>query len=420
MNRVAKSLGKLHVERLALLGICAALPIAIFGLVYVGVQNYSAIIRQNTLQLYEQNNKLIVSRLGDNISDQQATRRVLQQPEADLIVSNVLITTPEVGVYRVLASTNEQREGTRSQDVVYGNVAREQKSAATHREGGRVSVVAPLFDSSGRVLALIESEYEAGKQLSSLEAVATKSYIAAGLLSIVAAVCLLLVGNSSAVRRYRQELSELKDEHAGAAGAVHSQLRKPLERMHEQLGKLEESEAKQELHEQLREVKEKVVQLEAFFETASMHDEFEQLELSDIVQQLVEKSRARANAKDVHLTYDRPTVPALVRADREALREAVEDILDNAIHFTTKGTVHISHNDTKEHVRLKISDTGNGLKGERMFRPFSREDDMHSGLGLGLWRVKQRIDHMDGAISIDSLPDTGTTCVIELPRAEEG
>jgi signal transduction histidine kinase len=77
-------------------------------------------------------------------------------------------------------------------------------------------------------------------------------------------------------------------------------------------------------------------------------------------------------------------------------------------------------------VRLTVADTGIGSpvdEQSRLFTRFFRSSNAEAyaapGTGLGLAIVKKLVDAHDGAISIDSSPDVGTTVTVELPAVAD-
>jgi len=73
------------------------------------------------------------------------------------------------------------------------------------------------------------------------------------------------------------------------------------------------------------------------------------------------------------------------------------------------------------YVRLTVSDNGSGIAPEHLdsvFEPFFTTKDVGEGSGLGLSMVYGFVRQSDGAVSIDSTPDAGTSVAMYLPRLE--
>ena len=113
--------------------------------------------------------------------------------------------------------------------------------------------------------------------------------------------------------------------------------------------------------------------------------------------------------------------------DKTRIQQIILNILNNAIKFTAKGFVKIecdllkSENE-KQIIRVKITDSGIGMKKEyipKLFTKFQQEDSstsrMHGGTGLGMVITKQLIDLLHGEISVKSQKNIGTEITLELP-----
>lgn len=120
--------------------------------------------------------------------------------------------------------------------------------------------------------------------------------------------------------------------------------------------------------------------------------------------------------------------------DQDAMAQALQNILDNSLRYTNKGTppqIHFSHRLQGGRHLIEIRDNGPGIKPEQaelVFEPFTRfVDKSNPGCGLGLTYCKQFAKVHDGAIYVASphsaatsnthpAPPSGLTLVLELPE----
>ncbi len=118
-----------------------------------------------------------------------------------------------------------------------------------------------------------------------------------------------------------------------------------------------------------------------------------------------------------------PETPYPVVGDREALRQAVGNLLDNAFKYTPdEGTVTLRLRRAGDAAVLEVEDTGIGIGPEhldRIFERFYRVDKARSralgGTGLGLSIVKHIVKAHAGKVSVTSTPGEGSTFTVTLP-----
>jgi signal transduction histidine kinase len=114
-----------------------------------------------------------------------------------------------------------------------------------------------------------------------------------------------------------------------------------------------------------------------------------------------------------------------VEADRLYVRQAVVNILHNAVKFTPSGgtiCARVGCNGQSQ-AELSISDTGPGISpehGTKIFDRFYRVDESRTdaadmGAGLGLAIAKWAVEANNGEIGVQSTSDAGSTFWIHLP-----
>ena len=121
------------------------------------------------------------------------------------------------------------------------------------------------------------------------------------------------------------------------------------------------------------------------------------------------------------------TTPHLL-ADPQALREVLDQLVNNATKFTPAGgLICLEAQAAEASARLAVSDTGQGIPAESLQRVFERfyqvrseTGGYHGGMGIGLAIVRQIIEGHGGRIWAESPGwlGSGTTFVIELPVQE--
>lgn len=117
-----------------------------------------------------------------------------------------------------------------------------------------------------------------------------------------------------------------------------------------------------------------------------------------------------------------------VRADGQRLRQALMQLLTNAVQHTQAGDgIAIGSRITDDRLRLWVRDTGSGINAQdvhRVFERFQRGSRARrgEGAGLGLAIVRSIAEAHGGTVHADSTPDEGSVFVLDLPahRVDEG
>lgn len=134
-------------------------------------------------------------------------------------------------------------------------------------------------------------------------------------------------------------------------------------------------------------------------------------------------SDAAAVAPDRSITLDAP-LPAPVRGDRDHLRQAIANLVTNALRHTPAATpIEVAVQADPEHddVTLTVRDHGNGLDGDALAHVFDRfwQADaarVGNGAGLGLSIVAGIASEHGGAADAKNAPDGGAIFTLRLPR----
>lgn len=125
---------------------------------------------------------------------------------------------------------------------------------------------------------------------------------------------------------------------------------------------------------------------------------------------------------EVQLLFDKNAPSVWVRTDARRIVQVVSNFVNNAIKFTSKGSITIAYRKEQAQVKVWVSDTGIGIREEdrrRIFERFVKANDFQQGTGLGLTISKTIIETLGGTIGVDSTYGQGATFWFTLPLGEE-
>ncbi|MCA1592934.1 MAG: HAMP domain-containing histidine kinase [Acidobacteria bacterium] len=156
------------------------------------------------------------------------------------------------------------------------------------------------------------------------------------------------------------------------------------------------------------------------------------IDVGELVKESISLARSRYNLEEGSLRYTESLDGAArvkVRGDRDDLRAAVLNLLDNAVKYSHKEvdvTVEVEATDARN-VIVRVSDRGIGIRREqikRIFKRFYRAPGRVmarvKGTGLGLFIVHSVVKKHGGHVYAESEgPGRGSTFTILLPRIEE-
>lgn len=153
---------------------------------------------------------------------------------------------------------------------------------------------------------------------------------------------------------------------------------------------------------------------------AKTSGEGEVINLNQLLQETAELFASRAEQNEIQFDLTLPDENLQVQGSPLRLRQAVQNLLDNALKFTPAGgEVAVALAQEDNFARLTITDTGIGIPEEDVPHLFGR---LHRGRntadfpgnGLGLAIVQAIVGGMNGRIAIQSAP-TGTQVIVQLP-----
>ena len=182
------------------------------------------------------------------------------------------------------------------------------------------------------------------------------------------------------------------------------------------------AESAQRLHETL----ETILHL-AEVQSGNLDVQLEPIDLADAARRAVAEFAAMATDKGVELVAETPDTAVRVLADREALQQALRQLVDNAVKFTNEGAVRLTIQSDGAFARLSVADTGIGVPESflpNLFESFQQASvgvkRTHQGAGLGLALARRLMESMRGTIEVTSEEGVGSVFTIVVPLMPSG
>jgi signal transduction histidine kinase len=147
---------------------------------------------------------------------------------------------------------------------------------------------------------------------------------------------------------------------------------------------------------------------------------FSDVDLGELLRDVI--AAAEFAQDEVELTADVGALPR-VRGDRERLRQVIQNLVDNAVKYSSVGgRVRVSATADDGHVLIDVADQGPGIPPEDrelIFQKFGRSSSgtAKPGSGLGLFIARSIAEAHGGTLGVDSVPARGSVFRLDLPAS---
>lgn len=217
-------------------------------------------------------------------------------------------------------------------------------------------------------------------------------------------------------------LSAISRLTSGVAHEVKNPLNAIL--MHVELARMKLNHGDYDLNPQMDVISNEILRLDRVVKTFLDFTRPVQLNLTEVplesfAGEIVELARPQAESSGISVTVEQSEEPVSVTVDADLLKQALLNIVVNAIEaMTDGGALRIESGVRGDFAEIRISDTGPGISPEvrdKIYNLYFTTKAHGSGIGLAMtFRI---IQLHDGTIDFSSEPGKGTTFVIRLPVA---
>lgn len=145
------------------------------------------------------------------------------------------------------------------------------------------------------------------------------------------------------------------------------------------------------------------------------------VDLRDVLRRVIDSFTLLAEYHQLHLIL--PSSPLIVVGDELRIEQIFYNLLHNAVKYSpNRGAITIELCAEEQQALMRIIDRGIGIRSEdlpflfdRFYRASNASTQQISGLGVGLYIVKELVTLHNGTIDVQSVPEQGTTFSVRLP-----
>jgi signal transduction histidine kinase len=160
----------------------------------------------------------------------------------------------------------------------------------------------------------------------------------------------------------------------------------------------------------------------SLLESDSVRFEKESFDLTEVVDEVVRDADFEAESRNRRVTFG-AAGPLKMAGSREMVRRALENVVRNAVRYTSEGTsVEVSLEESSNHAVIRVRDYGPGVPEDVLqyiFRPFYRiaeaRDRQTGGTGIGLAITERAVLLHSGEVQAANAQDGGLVVELRLP-----
>lgn len=158
----------------------------------------------------------------------------------------------------------------------------------------------------------------------------------------------------------------------------------------------------------------------AKIESNTLEFTYKEIDVKELLQEVISSFRIKM-PEGVQLQCARELPPCRLHSDGIRLMQVLSNFLNNAIKYTTEGSITLDYEWKPEVIRFSVTDTGEGIPAEvreHIFDRFYKGNTFKQGTGLGLSICETIVKKLGGEIGVDSEVGKGSCFWFTVPHGQ--
>ena len=146
-------------------------------------------------------------------------------------------------------------------------------------------------------------------------------------------------------------------------------------------------------------------------EAGTLEFTYSDVDLNSLLTEIEQSCQLRNKYPEVQISFEERLPQCIIRTERNRLTQVISNLLNNAMKFTTRGSIRFGYRKENHMLRFYVQDTGCGIPADKVgsvFGRFVKLNNFQQGTGLGLSICKTIVEKLGGEIKVESEEGAGT------------